>query len=246
MSATIPDAVPAGGRAAPDRRPAARPHRYVGPPPIAPGGAFVGTFLLSLVVAATMSGGVFVPGKSVAELAATVAEHATGLRLVAFLQFGSAVALAVLSASLVGMLLARGVRVAGVGIAAAGGLLSAAMSALSALTTWVLADGDVNGTPALVAALSRISFVTGGVGHVVFLGLLMAGVSVPCLLLRLTPRWIPWLGLALAGVALLATLSLVLDPAGFLLPVARFAGFVWVIATTITLPRGEGRARPGQ
>jgi hypothetical protein len=44
-------------------------------------------------------------------------------------------------------------------------------------------------------ALQLFGFATGGPGHVVTLGLLLAGVSVPSGFARLMPRWLVWLGL---------------------------------------------------
>jgi uncharacterized membrane protein YkgB len=79
--------------------------------------------------------------------------------------------------------------------------------------------------------------MTGGPGHVVLLGLLLAGIAVPGLLAGLLPRWFAVTGIALAGVAELSTLALLLDPAMYLLPIARFGGPLWLIAAGALLPR---------
>jgi hypothetical protein len=85
-------------------------------------------------------------------------------------------------------------------------------------------------------ALQLLSFSTEGVGHVVGLGLLLAGVSVPAAFARLLPRWIVWLGLVLAVLAELASVSMVFPMASPLLPLARFPALVWLIAAGFAVP----------
>jgi hypothetical protein len=70
----------------------------------------------------------------------------------------------------------------------------------------------------------------------VTLGLLLAGVSVPSAFAKLLPRWLVWLGLIVAGVAELSSLSLVVPALGILLPLARFPAFVWLIGTGFAMP----------
>jgi hypothetical protein len=84
-------------------------------------------------------------------------------------------------------------------------------------------------------------FLTGGVAHVVFLGLLVAGVAVPGLLLGLLPRGVATTGLVIAAVAELATVSLVWDGAAVLLPIARFPALIWLVAAGYLLPRARPR-----
>ena len=47
----------------------------------------------------------------------------------------------------------------------------------------------------LTHALNFFSFITGSVGFVLGIGLLVAGIAVPALILRLLPRWLAWTGL---------------------------------------------------
>jgi hypothetical protein len=73
----------------------------------------------------------------------------------------------------------------------------------------------------------------------------MAGVSVPCLIVGLTPRWVAWLGLVLAAVCELSVLSVVFPQLSVLLPLGRLLAFVWMIAVGFTLPKHRrGAARP--
>jgi hypothetical protein len=115
------------------------------------------------------------------------------------------------------------------------------MLALCGLVAWVLARPDIRTETALVRALHDLAFLTGGVGHVVFLGLLMAGIAVPGLILGLLPRGVAVTGLVIAAVAEAATVSLAWDAAAVLLPIARFPGLVWLVAVGFMLPHSRRR-----
>jgi hypothetical protein len=118
-----------------------------------------------------------------------------------------------------------------------GGVLSAAFVGLSALISWTMVRPDVVTDPAVLTALTNLSFLTGGPGAVVPFGLLLAGIAVPGLLGGLLPRGFAIAGLVLAAVAELSTLTLLLDGAAYLLPVARFGGLAWLIAVGVLLPK---------
>ena len=120
-------------------------------------------------------------------------------------------------------------------------LLASAALALCGLLQWVAARAALLDDAALASALRDLVFMTGGVGHIAPLGLLFAGIAVPSLLGRLLPRWLAWLGIALAVIAELSTLSLLTPAAMVALPIARFGGFLWMIAVGMLLPR---RPRP--
>jgi hypothetical protein len=157
-------------------------------------------------------------------------------------QFGAAIPLAIYAATVNARLHHLGVRAPGATIALAGGLLAAGSLALSGLLGWVLSRPEVRDDPAVVRALQLLNFGTGGVGHVVALGLLLAGVAVPGLLARLLPTWLAWAGLAIAGIAELSTLTLLVDAAAYLLPIARFTALAWLIAAGFRLPRQRARS----
>jgi hypothetical protein len=50
-----------------------------------------------------------------------------------------------------------------------------------------------------------------------------------------------WFGLVIAALAELSSLSMVVPAAMYLLPLARFPGFVWLIAVGATLPTTRRR-----
>ncbi|MGI8534921.1 MAG: hypothetical protein ACR2K2_00215 [Mycobacteriales bacterium] len=62
------------------------------------------------------------------------------------------------------------------------------------------------------------------------LGLLLAGIAVPALIVGILPRWLAVTGLLLAVAAELSALALVTPGSGVLLPLARFGAMAWLIA----------------
>jgi hypothetical protein len=202
-------------------------------------------FLASLVVTAIMTKGGHFPSPFIAPESARAffARNGNAVRIAAFLQFGAAVPLGIFTATVVSRLQFLGINVAGVFITLFGGFAASLFSAISAVVQWVLAQPGVAAQAGPVTVLHLLAFATGGVGYVVPFGLLLAGVSVIAWFTRMLPRWLVWLGLVLAAIAELSSLSLIVTPAFFLLPVARFLGFVWIISTGFLLPRSRAEAQ---
>jgi hypothetical protein len=159
------------------------------------------------------------------------------MRLTSFLQFGASIPLGIFAATVVSCLLFHRVRVAGVYIALFGGLAAAIFLGISALTTWGLSQPGVATDIGAMRAVQLLAFATGGVGHTVTLGLLLAGASVPGLAFRLVPRWVSWSGLIIAAIAILSVLSMVFPALSILLPLGRFPAYLWLIALGFTLPK---------
>jgi hypothetical protein len=195
-------------------------------------------FVGGLVISTVMSGGHPYPSPygDATGILEYFREQSAAVRVSGFAQFAAAVPLGIHAATASARLRNLGVRAPGATIALAGGLIAAAMLALSGLLTWVLSRPEVAAEPGLVRALHDLAFATGGVGNVVFFGLLLAGIAVPALLLRLLPRPLAWTGLALAVVAEASTLTLLVPAAAYLLPIARFAGLAWLITAGFRLP----------
>lgn len=212
--------------------------RRGGPPLIAPALAWAGL---------TVLGAVLHPGtRPAADPEVTLAllrDHAGSAQLSAVVLLASAVPLAVWVGAAHHRLHRLGLRVAGPTLGLAGGLLAAGMLALSGLAGWAAAaTADLPGDPtAAVVGLNELSFAAGGTGYAVTFGLLIAGVSVPSLVARLTPTGLAWAGIVLAGLAAVAVLSLVLPPLQVLLPVVRFGGMIWLIWTSAVLPVSRRR-----
>jgi hypothetical protein len=215
-----------------------------GPSLVAVGAVFTALFVASLIVSTAMAGGAHFPSPFQPELLSSsyFAEHAWAVRVGAFLQFGAAVPLGIFTATAVSRVRFLGVNVAGTLIGLFGGFAASLMLALSALTQWTLSQPGITGSTSLVHALHLLAFATGGPGYVVPAGLLVAGVSVSAGLNRLVPPWLMWFGLVVAGVSELSALSLVIPTAMYLLPLARFSGFVWMICAGAALPKARAVA----
>ena len=102
--------------------------------------------------------------------------------------FGSSIPLAIYAATASARLRQLGITAPGATIALAGGLLASAGLGLSSLTAWTLSRPEVTSDAALVRALYYLTYLTGGPWHVVTLGLLIAGIAVPGLIVGLLPR----------------------------------------------------------
>jgi hypothetical protein len=207
-------------------------------PPLAPLAAISLVLLLAgLVVGVALAGGVMpLPYGSATEIQDYVAGHHAAAVAIAVGTFGSSIPLAIYAATASARLRQLGITAPGATIALAGGLLASAGLALSSLTAWTLSRPEVTSDVALVRALYYLTYLTGGPWHVVTLGLLIAGVAVPGLIVGLIPRSVAWAGLVIAGVAELTTLVLIWPGLSPLLPLARFTGLVWLIVAGALLP----------
>jgi hypothetical protein len=202
---------------------------------------FTTLFVGSLIISTAMAGGVHFPSPFQPEAlsAAYFSQHADAVRVGAFLEFGSAIPLGIFTATAVSRLRFLGVNVAGGFIALFGGIAASLFLASSALIQWVLSYVGTGSSDA-THALHLLAFATGGVGYVAPAGLLVAGISVTGGLSKLLPKWLMWFGLAVAAVAEASTLSLLVTPAMYLLPLARFPAFAWMICVGALLPKTRG------
>ncbi|MEU7605940.1 hypothetical protein [Streptomyces sp. NPDC041003] len=214
-----------------------------GPPPGVLAVVFTALFLGGLVLSTLLAGGDPFPSPFGATdtITAYFRDHGDAVRVSGALQFAASVPLTIYAATVSARLHRLGVRAPGATIALAGGVLAAAFLACSGLVTWVLSHAEVTERPELVRALQYLAFGLGGPGHVVVLGLLVAGIAVPGLLAGLLPRALAVAGLTVAAVAELSTLVLLTEGAALLLPVARFTGLAWLIAAGFLLPRTRAR-----
>src|SRR5262249_21471293 len=181
---------------------------------------FVSLFAGGLVVTGVMTGGARFPTpyEPVGLAQDYFSRYAEVVRIAAFLQFGAAIPLGIFTATVTSRLRFLRMRVAGggnlrfFGVAAARFLAPpppAGWAPLSAGAGWVLSQPGMATEAGALRALQLLGFATGGPGHVVTLGLLLAGVSVPSSFAKLIPRWLVWLGLIVAAICELSALSLV-------------------------------------
>jgi len=226
----------------PDEPVRSRRRRQGGPSLVALALASTGLLVAGMVLSALLGGTLVSPFADAATVTAYFRDQPDAVKASAVLTFGSAVPLAIYAATASSRLRRLGVTAPGATIALVGGVLSAAMLALSGLVVWTLAQPAVRSDGSIVEALHYVAFATGGPACVVFLGLLVAGVAVPGLLLSLLPRGLAVAGLGIAVLAELTTLVLVWSSLAFALPVARFAGLGWLIAAGVLLPHDRREA----
>jgi len=180
------------------------------------------------------------PWESAQTIVTYFQNHSHSVLLCAFLQFGAAIPLGIFAATMVSRLRFVGVRASGADIALFGGFMAALNVAISALLLWVMAYPGIADERSVVRALYYIVFAVGGVGFSVPMGLLIAGISIPGLMMKLLPKWLIIFGLTLGVIGELSFFSLVIPSALFLIPLTRFPSFVWLIFAGFKLPSRVG------
>jgi hypothetical protein len=218
--------------------------RSGGPNPGILAAVSLGLTIGGLLSSAILSGGqTFVsPFSPAGQVAAYFRGNPDAVRLASLFQFGSAVPLGIYAATVYARQLRLGVRVPGPAIGFFGGTTAAIFLMLSAALGWVLSRPEITTDLTLTHALSFLAFITGGVAYVVGMGLLVAGIAVPALILRFVPRWLAWAGLVIAALSELSFFSLALEPLQYLLPIGRFGGLLWLVAVGFLLPRSRAAA----
>lgn len=211
--------------------------RYRGPHPGIVATVFVILFMASLVLFPLLSNGSGFPSPfgDIENIRQLLLNYPQALKINAFLQFGAAIPLGIFTAAIVTRIRSLGPNVAGLAIAQFGGITASIFISLSSLLSWVLCQEGIANDIAIVQLLQLAGFATGGIGHIVPLGLLLAGVSVPCLLGKYTPVWVARLGIILAVLAELSIFGFVFKPAFILLPIVRFGSYIWMIAIGFSL-----------
>jgi hypothetical protein len=210
-------------------------------PPVAI--ATTALFLVSLVLPAALAGESYPsPYAGSAAIIEYFRANPVPVLLTAFLQFGAAIPFAIFAATASVRLNRLGVRAPGATIALVGGLVASVMMMVSSFFTWGLSRPELYAHADLIRLLHDLAFIAGGPGAVVPLGLLVAGIAVPGLLVRLVPRWFAWAGLVIAGIAVLSTLAVAIPALSVLLPIARFPALAWIVAVAFLLPKQRAAA----
>jgi hypothetical protein len=206
-------------------------------PPIAI--ATVALFMTSLILPIILAGGDTFPSPYSDEAAIVdyFRAHPGPVLITALLQFAASLPLGIFAATASVRLNHLGVRAPGPTIGLVGGVLASASMALSGLLTWTLARPEILDHAELIRLMHDLAFITGGPGFAVPMGLLIAGIAVPGLLARVLPRWLAWAGLVIAGLAMIATLTVAIPALSFLLPIVRFPALAWIVIAAFLLPR---------
>lgn len=153
------------------------------------------------------------------------------------LQLGALICFGLYSVTVVSRLRFLGARAAGTYIALFGGLLVVTDAFVGTMAMWTLLHPGVIEHAPIVLALYYLSYALGGPGFSVPMGLFLAGVSVTAGFMKLLPRWLVVFGLVLAVAGELSWLHLAFAKLLFLIPLVRFPGFIWLIATGFLLPK---------
>jgi hypothetical protein len=206
-------------------------------PPIAI--ATVALFMTSLILPIILAGGDTFPSPYSDEAAIVdyFRAHPGPVLITALLQFAASLPLGIFAATASVRLNHLGVRAPGPTIGLVGGVLASASMALSGLLTWTLARPEILDHAELIRLMHDLAFITGGPGFAVPMGLLIAGIAVPGLLARVLPRWLAWAGLVIAGLAMIATLTVAIPALSLLLPIVRFPALAWIVIAAFLLPR---------
>jgi hypothetical protein len=177
------------------------------------------------------------PFGSIASTQNTLLKFPDAIRINAFFQFTCAIPLGLFAAAITSKLASLEVRVAGINIAFFGGITASLLFMLSGLSSWILSQPGIANNLNIMHAIQIFGFGCGGIAFTAALGLMLAGISLPCLLGNYSPKWLAWLGLILAGIAELSTLGLIIPQATWLLPMVRFPSFIWMIGMGFSLVR---------
>jgi hypothetical protein len=207
-----------------------------GPPLVLLSALCLGLLFGGIAIGVALGGVMPLPYGPATAVTAYVRAQPVAVQVIATAAFASSVPLAIYAATASTRLRQLGVTAPGATIALTGGTLAAGALGLTGLLAWTLSRPEVSADAALVRAVYFLVFLVGGTGHIVALGLLVAGMAVPGLIVGLMPRPVAWIGLAIAGLAELTTLVLVWPELGAILPIARVLGLAWLVVAGALLP----------
>jgi hypothetical protein len=132
-----------------------------------------------------------------------------------------------------------------IGLTSGGGILSAVLLLLCAVLGFALVPVAAGGNLALVEALRQANFLTGGTLHVAALGVLVGATSLAARGAKELPRWLCWLGIAQAAIAVLSLASFFVYYANAFILFGRMLGFLWCICAGLVLAFGGRRGGLG-
>jgi hypothetical protein len=180
-------------------------------------------FVGGLAVAGAMATGAMpLPGGDPVVYQRFLAQNGAAEAVAMVTQAGAALALVVFAAYLAGVVgEERGGR-----LVLAGGVGAAVLQMVSVMASWVAGRALGPGDVPVVGVLQDLSFVAGGVGHVAFLGLMVAPVARG----GVVPRWLGIAAGVFAGFAVLSVLTFVDYGATLFIPLGRFGTLLWIIA----------------
>jgi hypothetical protein len=202
-------------------------------------GVCVGLLVGGLAIGVALGGVLPLPYGPASAVHAYVRAQPAAVQVIATAVFASSVPLAVYAAAAASRLRQLGVNGPAATVALVGGTLAAGALGLTGLLGWTLSRPDVSADAALVRTLYFLVFLLGGPGHIVALGLLVAGMAMPSLTLGLLSRPLALVGAVIAALCEATTLVLAWPELGVLLPIARVTALVWLVAAGALLGRAH-------
>ncbi len=218
---------------------ARRDANYREPPLTALSLLCIGLLFGGIAIGVTMGGVMPLPYGPVGAVAAYVRTQPAAVRVIAVAMFASSVPLALYAATAAARL--RQLGAGGAAIALSGGILAAGALGFAGLLGWTLSWPEVSADTGLVRALCMLVFLTGGPGHIVALGLLVAAMAASGRTGGVLRGPLARFGLATAVLAESAAGVLIWPPLGVLLPIARVSALTWLVAAGIAIRRAAHR-----
>lgn len=201
----------------------------------------VALLVASLIVGLVFTGHLYAnPFSEAADVQKYFVDHPTAVRWVAFLQLGSAIALAEFTAAAWARLRDFSPKITDrVAVGTLGGALAAAFLALNSVVQWTLTQPSVSADLPLTRALNFLFFGLGGPAHVAALGLLVLGFGVAGMRLGALPRGLGITGIVICVLCELSTVTLLTEAATAFIPIGRFTALVWLIVAAVMLRRAR-------
>lgn len=194
-------------------------------------------FIASLIVVPMLAPGARIPNPFGQDDAARtfLLTASAAIRTSAFLQILSACCLAGLSAALTCVQRLIKTSPTTSFLTLVGGLGSALLLVLTGLFSWALACPGCGDPGTAFRTLQFVPFLLGGPGWAGLFSIFLAGVALTGR--GILSRWVTGSGVFLSVVSGLGTLVLITIWASPCLPIARFLGFLWLIAVAIQMAR---------
>lgn len=163
--------------------------------------------------------------------------HPDLVRLNAFFSFGAALLLGIFAVSVASKL--RFISAVGADIALFVGIVVAGDQIASHSVEWVLTWSGMTQNATLTQALFYLSYIFGGPGFSLPMGVFVGTVSMVARSSKLLPTWIAWSGMALLVIGVVSWFNVLLPatfPFPLLIPLTRFPAFAWLIIGGFLLP----------
>jgi hypothetical protein len=205
-------------------------------PLVLPAGICLVVLFGGLAVGVALGGVMPLPYGPAAAVHNYVRGEPLAIQVIGLSVFGSSIPLAIYAATASSRLRRLGASRPEVTLALTGGTLAAGALALTASLAWTLSRPEVSTDTAVVSALYYLVFLVGGPGHLVALGLLVAGMALAGLPAGLLPTPAARAGLVIAALAESTTLVLVWPGLGVILPIARVAALLWLVLAGAMMP----------